>query len=81
MSRSITSQSLCSREDSFLAAGTSCARGDGGQAGRLAAGRANGLTASWRSMAPLRGLPDPEPGASSPFFSIPLQPPVPSCSP
>lgn len=43
--------------------------------------RAGRLTTSRRLTAPLRGLPGPEPGASSPFFSIPLQLPVPSCSP
>lgn len=39
------------------------------------------VTTSSRLTTPFSGLPGPEPGASSPFFSIPLQFPVLSCSP
>lgn len=56
-------------------------RGQATPTSTLGGRRTDGLTTSSRLMAPLRGLPGPEPGASSPFLSIPLQVPVPSCSP
>ena len=88
----MTSQSRCSLDDSFLATGTGWGVREGGRASTNDSTESRPrplnnrmppslLTTSSRLTAPFKGLPGLAEAASSPFFSMPLQFPVPSPSP